>query len=265
MAVLVERRVSTAARWSRRLAYFSAILLLTSVAGHRIGAVDTISLFWLFGIVGGLAVLALLLAALGFFRLWEFGDRGGRNSTKGTLAALVVLMPFAYGGFQFFTLPQLTDISTDMADPPAFFHAKKHRNRQMNPIRPLPWEQGAIQVEHYPEITGRRYPLGPVVMRDIVETVLEQLGWEELGPFRMGAFGTDVTLEVAARSPWIGLVSDAAIRLTDEGETTYVDARSVSRYGLHDLGDNAAKINRFYVMLEEELAARNAAVFTRTE
>lgn len=258
MAVLLDRRVSTAAKWSRRSAVFSAVLLVTSAAGHRFGVVDTLSLFWLLGIVGGLALLAILLSAIGFLRLWEFGDRGGRNSTKGLVIALVVLAPFAFGAFRVLTLPGLTDVSTAIFNPPTFFHALRQRSPQMNPIGPFVSEQGSVQFAAYPEITGRRYALGMDTTLDIARTVFGQLGWSLHGPERLGAFGGDLTLEVAAPSPWIGFVSDMAIRLTDEDETVYVDARSVSRYGTHDLGDNAAKINRFFASFEEEIELRNA-------
>ncbi len=258
MAVLIERRASTAAKWSRRFAIFAAVLLLTSILGHRIGAVDEISLFWLFGIVVTLALVAILLAVAGFFRLWEFGDRGGRNSTAGLLIALVVLAPFALAAFRVMTLPSLTDLSTDTVDAPTFFHAVRQRDPRMNPLGAYDRGQAQLQIDRYPEVTGRRYALGPEAMMSLIRAVLDQLGWTSLGPVRVGGFGGVQTLEVAAPSPWVGLTSDIAIRMTDEGETIYVDVRSASRYGLHDLGDNAAKINRFFETLEAEIQARNA-------
>lgn len=258
MTDFLERRVSTAARWSRRLALFSAVLLLTSGCGHRYGAVDTISLFWLLGIVVTLALVAVLLSGLGFLELWEYGDKGGRNATRGLLVALLVLAPFTYGAIQALTLPDLTDISTDLVDPPTFFHANKARDPRMNRLQPFAREQADVQIAYYPEITGRRYPLAMDSTLDIVRTVLGQLGWSPLGAARMGAFGGVMTLEVAAPSPWVGIVSDAAIRLIDEGDAIYVDVRSASRYGLHDLGGNAARINRFFAAVEDEIAARSA-------
>jgi uncharacterized protein (DUF1499 family) len=45
-----------------------------------------------------------------------------------------------------------------------------------------------------------------------------------------------------------------AIRLTDEGETTYVDMRSASRYGRGDFGDNARRIAGFLDALDAEMA-----------
>lgn len=56
-----------------------------------------------------------------------------------------------------------------------------------------------------------------------------------------------------AHSPFLGLKSDVVIRLLDEGETTYVDMRSLSRYGKRDMGLNAAFITEFLSALEGEV------------
>ena len=47
---------------------------------------------------------------------------------------------------------------------------------------------------------------------------------------------------------------NADIRITDEGDTCYVDMRSASRYGRHDLGDNAARITGFLTALDAAVA-----------
>jgi hypothetical protein len=57
-----------------------------------------------------------------------------------------------------------------------------------------------------------------------------------------------------AKTMILGLPVDVSIRITDEGDTTYVDMRSASRYGRHDLGDNAARINGFLVALDAAVA-----------
>jgi hypothetical protein len=156
------------------------------------------------------------------------------------------------------TVPGLNDVSTDLVDPPTFFHASRLRGPQMNPLGAYLRDHATEQITYYPEVTGRRYPLGMDTTLDIIRAVLGRFDWSPLGPIRMGGFGRAMTLEVAAPSSWIGIMSDAAIRLTDEGETVYVDIRSASRYGLHDLGDNAAKINGFFAAVDDEIAARNA-------
>ncbi|MBO6899823.1 MAG: DUF1499 domain-containing protein [Rhizobiaceae bacterium] len=258
MAVLLERRVSTVAKWSRRTALFSATLLASTVLGHRSGLIDTISLFWLLGLIVAMALLAILLAVLGYVQLWEFGDRGGRNSTKGLILALIVLMPFCLATYRLLTLPALVDVSSDLSDPPTFHHAIGRRDSSMNTLAYFDRSNAAVQAEAYPEVSGRRFALGLDVALDIVAATTEELGWSTYERARLGGFGGIVTLEVVAPSPWLGLISDVAIRLRDEGDAIYIDLRSASRYGVHDLGGNAAAITRFYAAMETEIADRNA-------
>ena len=56
----VERPASRAAVWCQRLAGFCVPYLLIVIVGHRFGALDTISTFWLLG----LAILMLLVSIL---------------------------------------------------------------------------------------------------------------------------------------------------------------------------------------------------------
>ncbi len=60
----------------------------------------------------------------------------------------------------------------------------------------------------------------------------------------------------------LGFPADVAIRLIDEGTSTYVDMRSASRYGGHDLGDNAARIEAFLAELDVEIAYLTVVVPT---
>lgn len=260
MAVMFERRSSASAIWARRVAVFSAVLLVVSGSGHRYGLVPTVAFFWLLGIVGTLAIIALLLASIGFFRLWEHGDRGGRASTRATLIAIAVLVPFAIGAFRAVTLPRLTDVSTDLGDPPGFFFAQFARAPDMNRVGSITSDQADLQAAAYPALTGRRYTLTVDRTKEIVTTVVRNLGWHIEGTPQEPLDAGRTTIEAAAPSPIFGFVSDVAIRIIDEGETSYVDVRSASRYGSHDLGDNAAKITRFFDELDAEIEALNNPV-----
>ena len=62
-----------------------------------------------------------------------------------------------------------------------------------------------------------------------------------------------VLLQGEIRSPVFGFASDVSIRLSEEAETTFVDMRSVSRFGPHDLGTNARMIEGFLTALDAEL------------
>jgi hypothetical protein len=254
-ALVLERRASASAAWARRVAIFAAVLLVTSTVGHRFGPVPTVPFLWLLLIVAGLALLALLLAAVGFTRLWQRGDRGGRSSVRATLIAILVLLPFGFAAWRFVTLPQLADVSTDTADPPAFFVAPGLRTAEMNPLRPWSEPEPGVQAEAYPTVTGRRYTLPLDRMQEMVAAAAEDLGWRPEGQATLSPNGREATMELAAPSLVFGFVSDVAVRVVDEGETSYVDVRSASRYGRHDLGDNAAKITRFLDDLDEVIQA----------
>jgi len=258
MAFVVERRTSSAARWSRRLAWFSAVLFVVAGVGHRYGLVETIAFLWVLGIVGVLAAGALMLAAAGFSRVWNFGDRGAANATIGGMVALVVLLPFLFSGYRVFAYPQLNDISTDLSDPPLLLAAAWLRTPVMNEVRAIDPEAAAIQQENYPEITGRRYDLSVDRIEDIVNGLVAAHGWNKLGTSghseRDEPDPVEITIELQAASPILGFPSDVAIRLTDEGSSTYVDMRSASRYGRHDFGDNARRIAGFLAEIDAAVA-----------
>lgn len=260
-----ERRASASALWARRLASFSAVLLLTAGLGHRYGAVDTVPFFWLLGLVALLAVMALLLAGFGFWRLWANGDRGGRAATRAVLVALLVLVPYGIGAFQAWTLPPLTDVSTDLVNPPRFVTAGRRRAADANPILPISGEDAARQALAYPAVTGRRYMQPMDRLGEIVAFVLADLGWTVYHHTDPQMQTTRSEVEAEARSPVFGFVSDVVLRIADEGESTYVDLRANSRYGPHDLGDNAAKIARFFAALEAEVALRNMPINVENE
>ena len=60
----------------------------------------------------------------------------------------------------------------------------------------------------------------------------------------------ETIIEAVALTPILHFASDVSIRITDEGATTYVDMRSASRFGRHDLGDNARRIAGFLTALD---------------
>jgi hypothetical protein len=262
MAVFHERRRSSAALWSRRVAAFSVVLLLTAAAAHRFSLVDAVPFFWVLGAVGGLAVAALVLAANGFVQLWNHGDKGGRDSTYAVIIALLALAPFLISGFQIAALPFLSDISTDLTDPPKLLRAAQLRTPAMSPVATITPEQAAVQQRNYPEVTGRRYDVPSDRVREAIDALLAEHDWLLIDPGRANAPNEgglpDVTIELTAYTVWLAFPVDVAIRLTDEGETSYVDMRSASRWGRHDFGDNARRITAFLEELDAEVVKRVA-------
>jgi hypothetical protein len=254
LVVFAERRSSSAALWASRLASFSAVLFVVSGLGHRFGLVETIALFWLLGVVGTLAVAALLLAGAGFFQLWTFGDRGGISAANAVVVALVVLAPFLISAYRVYAYPRLSDVSTDTADPPPLDAAEKLRTSDMNPVALISAEDAALQADGYPDLTGRRYQLSADRVQELAANLVLARGWTFTRPPTPPLSGGDSFIEALARTMILALPVDVSIRITDEGDTAYVDMRSASRYGRHDLGDNAARIGEFLLALDAAVA-----------
>jgi uncharacterized protein (DUF1499 family) len=126
----------------------------------------------------------------------------------------------------------------------------------MNPVRPIGSEAAARQVAAYPEITGRRYNASPDDVLSAVDQVIAGKGWKIVYHPPLVDGEREYTLEAVTRTFLLGFPSDVAIRLTDEGESTYVDMRSASRYGEGDFGYNAASISGFLGALDIEMAGQ---------
>ena len=250
----LERRVSNATVWSRRLAIFSAVLFLTAATGHRIAFLSTPDFIPVLGSVAAVAILALLFAVRALFLFWHYGGKGGGTLLFAILLSLLVLTPFGITAYRGIVLPALTDVSTDTDDPPELAIAAGQRTDGMNHIEPFTPERRKLQQDNYPAATGRRYeaPIGQVV--DVVQDVLANRGWRIVGPTEFPAGATEITIEAQANSLLLGFPSDVAIRLIDEDTSTYVDMRSTSRYGPHDFGDNADRLTSFLAELDIEIA-----------
>ncbi len=260
MADYTEAPVSMAAARARSVAVFSAVVFLTAGLGHRFGFLATPDFIPVLGVVAGLALLSLLFAARALFQLGTYGGTGGGNLVVGVLIALLVLSPFSIAAYRALALPALNDISTDTDDPPILAAALGARTPGMNAIKPFTPERRKLQLESYPSATGRRSgaPIGQVA--DAVSRVLDDRGWSIAGRPDNAGEATEITIEALARTAIFGFPSDVAIRLIDEGSSTYVDMRSASRYGEYDLGDNAARIEAFLGDLDVEIAYLTVAV-----
>lgn len=253
------RRKSRSAIWSLRLAVFSAVLFAFSTLGHHFEAIAAPDFLLLAGLVALLALVALALAVKGFVSLWRNGDKGGVRSVWGAVIALCVLAPFAATAYQAYVTPSLHDISTDLDTPPLFRGAYP-RSADMNPINEDLAGRAGQQTAAYPQVTGRRYEGSPDRVLDAVQAVLKDKRWTVTGRYGMPGEQMETTLEAVAHGLLPGFTSDVAIRLTDEGDTTYVDMRSLSRYGKRDLGANARYVTEFMGALDQKVEEGNRAV-----
>lgn len=261
MAAFPQRRVSKMAGWARRLSAFSLVLLATAGIGHRYGLVETFGFLWTLVLVAALALAGLLLAIGGFSQLWRNGDKAGKASLAATVLSLIVLAPYVAAGWLYLTLPALTDVATDLDEPPAFTIAPNLRTAQMNAIGPVTAQAATLQMHAYPDVAGRRLDGSVERVLAALAPVVAAHGWRVHGPMPTSAGGrAEIFIEMEAPSLVLRLPADAVLRLTDEEETTFVDMRMASRYGSHDLGSNARRIKGFMAALAAELERQSLEI-----
>lgn len=253
--VRFEQRKSAATGWCRAFACFAAVLAMLAALAHRFGLLETIDFLNVLPLVVVLAVLALAFGAFGFRRVWVYGDRSASELVFGIALAVLVLLPLAFAAYQGLTQPALYDVSTDTIDPPRFERAAALRSLGMNPVRPISRRAAELQAAAYPEVAGRRYAIPAERVRAAVLSLIERHGWTLLAdPGELDS--PEVTIEALAHTFWLGFPCDVGIRITDEGNTTFVDMRSASRFGARDLGDNAARVVEFLAALDAEMTAQ---------
>lgn len=234
MRPLPRRMPSKSAKWALRLAIFLPVLALLSVLAHRTGSVDTPSFLALLIAIALFALIALIFVIAAFRSLWVNGKRGGRRATWALFIVAIVLAPYLYAAALSITRPGVTDVSTDLINPPVFQTETQLFGENTGTII-----AGELQ-DGYPEITGRRY-------NSTADAILEQilqLGAERnwLVTSRQGRVGAndELLIEFSRKSIVLGMPGEVIARVTDEGETTYLDVRSRSLFVNHDLGSNAA-------------------------
>lgn len=247
MAVYIEERWSAAAWWCRRCAAFAVLLAFVAIAAHRFGYLDTSPFLVVLAVVAGLAVLALVFAINGFQRVWYEGDRGGGQLATGVIVALLALAPYAFAGWLALEYPPLNQATTDLEDPPVVIR----QGAGYAPVPPLDLTEIVMHQQAYPDLTGRRYsaPVDQVMVA--VEGLMQSRGWTFVQPDASGDT-VEFVLNSVARLPVLAIPYDVSIRLTDEGNATYVDMRAAARYGDRDLGVDAWLIDDFLTELDTQ-------------
>lgn len=248
---LMTARATPFALWSARLGAFGAMLLVMSGVGHRYGLIETVPFLAVLAVVGTLGIAGLACATLALFGVWRRGDAGVGLALRGALWSLVVLAPFVFSGWRFFAYPTLSDIATDPLDPPRLTFSASRAGYDEAVV--------AAMADAYPEITGRRYAVPTELVMETVLDLVAARGWQIGATDGIAGLDAQTTIGVTAFSYILRFPADVAIRISDETDTTYVDMRSASRFGRHDLGDNAARIRRFLADLDAAVASAVAA------
>ena len=253
MTYRLRERHSTLAVWSLRLAALSVPVLVIAAIGHRQNRIDATATYGAMAVGFGLAFLALLAAIGAFEAIWRDGRKGIRPALGGFVLALAVLSIAAIGAWKVVAYPQLTDISTNPDDPPAFVAALAARGPDARPLAPLTDDEIAEQREAYPDVVSRHFAVDPARVFDDAHNLVVARGWEILGEKRPEEAQDIGTIEAVAITPIFGFRQDVAIRVAPDGEGALVDMRSAARNGAHDLGADAERIRAFFADLDTSL------------
>lgn len=258
MRIIEESRWSWSAPWARRFAVLGLAVVLVAIAAHWLLLLETPALFWSLVTAAALALLALLLAGIGLPRVWYYGYRGGRDLAKAFIVAALVLIPACFAVFMALTTPKISDVSTDLDEPPAFTAEGAVRGWGMNAAEFPSEASKELQRAEYPEVAGRRYDVPIENVRAAAETTMKEYGWPILGPHIIGT-GSRFNIETVVYSPVLALPSDVVVRLVEDGDSTFVDMRAASRYGDRDFGLNAGLVTAFLKELDVQVATLTPA------
>jgi len=176
-------------------------------------------------------------------------------SIKGIILSLVTLAPLVLAGEIWLQLPSVYDVSSDVDNPPLYPVASD--NVMGRPIGALPpltdfSGQADLQMETWPDLSGRRYDTSPDGILTAIETVFETKGWSGDLSIIQGQ-ENEILVTSVVRVPILGFASDVVIRLEDKDDATRVDMRMTSRDLPHDFGFGAYSIIEFMQMLDREV------------
>jgi hypothetical protein len=240
------------------LALFAALVTLYAAVLIRTHAVDAAAGFGAFLSGLALAALALLVALIAMVVVWRTGLKGGVRSMFAAAISAVILAGPTYVVAKRFGAPMLTDVSTDLADPPRFDRARASRGKGDLPAATaIPAAEAQRQRAGYPELATLRLALSPEETSNLAVGLVEERRWQVLGPTSYPRGGPPTgRIEAVARTPVLGLAEDVSIRIRPDGDGSSVDMRSASRIGPSDFGSNAERIQSFLADLTS--AANNA-------
>ncbi len=253
MPVRLRERRSRLAVWAQRFSLVAIPVLIIAAVGHRAGLMDATPTYVSMAVGFGLAALGVIAAIAAFEGIWRDGRKGIGPAFGGLLIGLAILVVPVVGAWKLITYPRLTDISTDVDDPPDFVLAEVNRPVDAAPLDPMDEDAADLQREAYPDIVPRHYPVGTARVFEDALAIAESSGWTMLGSQRPEEPENVGRIEAVDTTPLFAFRQDIVIRIVPDGEGALVDMRSAARNGAHDLGANVERIRRFFAALDASL------------
>ena len=240
------------ATWARRIALFFLQLLILTALLHHFGTLSTPAAINLLGVSIAGMVLAIAVAVASLVRIWFGGQTGGAQAFA---AIFIACLGLAVPGFYLshaVTLPRLTSVETNPDQPLQFNTLASMRPADANAIT-VPDDTGIeAQEEAYPDIVPMALERSAAEVFSLVHEAVERLGWTIVSSEAPGETGPG-RIEATDRTLVMGFTDDVLVQVKGDDTHAIVDARSASRYGLHDLGTNAARIRTLFAEITTAL------------
>ncbi|NBN78844.1 DUF1499 domain-containing protein [Microvirga tunisiensis] len=241
-------RRSDLARIARFIAALGVPTLIAGILAHRAGVIDAPDLRKVLIASVTLGLAGGIMSCLAIASWWNRGGIGVADAARGLFYALLLLMPAGAVVTASAAFPPLTEVSTDLQDPP----------RAM-PEPGLPASDPGLvarelaQRAAYPDIVSRRFRITPGDLHAAVLKVVEKQQWRIIGEVPPDMQDAPTLLEVETRVPVLALSNDLTIRIRPDRAGAVLDVRAASDLKDHDLGLNAWRIRGFYRQLDEML------------
>jgi uncharacterized protein (DUF1499 family) len=254
--LIIEEPYSSAALWSRRLAFFSLAVGAIAVLLARSQAIDPGATLSVFAGAVLVACLALLFAGTAAVVIWRTGRRGAGILTSGVFLAALLLCYPAYLAANAVRLPLLNDVSTDLVDPPQFSRSRIALAARGERTPGLPPAQARQEQRlAYPSVQPILLDQESDEAYQMVLRAITARGWKIVEQTPPGGRIGVGHIDAVDRTLIMGFPADVTIRLRPLAGQTRVDVRSVSRVGRHDYGSNAQRIAKFAAEIQNQLDA----------
>ena len=240
------------ATWARRLALFFVQLLILTVLLHHFATLTTPVAINLMGVSLAGLLVAIAIAVVSLVRIWFGGQSGAGQAFAAIFVALLGLAVPGYYLSHAVFLPRLNDIATTPEEPLAFKALTAQRPADANSVAAPDDAMIEMQDEAYPDLGPMALERSATEVFSLVQEAVERLGWNILLSEAPGETGFG-RIEATDRTLIMGFTDDVIVQIKGDDAHAIVDARSVSRYGLHDLGANAERIRTLFAEINTAL------------
>ncbi len=248
--------------WASRIALFSAVTLLITAVLHRLLSLPTpVAMTIAWGVFIA-AAAALTMAAIAGLDIWVTGRQGAARVVLASVVSLVLLAIPASVAALSLNWPAITDVTTDLTEPPEYTEAKSVRAATggigVNAVAYAGARFANQQIAHYPDLKSLVVPRPPEQAYELVLQALakqrQHTTFESPPDPETGSAGF---VEYSERTLVLGLTDDVVIRVLPEGDGARIDVRSSSRYGSNDFGGNAERVR---LLLKEIVGRLEASI-----